>query len=242
MPNIQKTWQTKEELLFKELINLGLFTNELKKISSIVTLLTTFGTIGSFNHKEKKSGKIEVFITQRTNAKAVNLAKTIILSLLLIQDNKYANEKWVDKQTISDYLLSSTRLCKLFPEFRKESNKKVRPTVKHSLDSKNYLAKLGFSRNTKIKIKEGNIYLGYKKITNKFSKQERAVLIRLIKDKRNTVTHDQIGHILWGDNAEEKYSLWAIAKIIQKIRKKLAIYNADRLICAIYGKGYCLVD
>jgi DNA-binding winged helix-turn-helix (wHTH) protein len=53
------------------------------------------------------------------------------------------------------------------------------------------------------------------------------------------VSHDEIAKALWGGKAEEKFSLWAITKLVQKIRAKLmSLGISSNLIYTVYGKGY----
>jgi DNA-binding response OmpR family regulator len=57
------------------------------------------------------------------------------------------------------------------------------------------------------------------------------------------VTYDQIGDWFWGEEATEKYSLYSIAKIMEKIRKKIkdtGVYQ--ELIFTIRGQGYVVYD
>lgn len=230
-------WERKRRLLFKTLAYMGLFISEIPRISSITILLTPFGTAGSFHHIIKKSGKIDVFITHRPSNPS-HLAQTIILALLLIQNQQYADEKWQDKQIIADYLLSSTILSKLFPDFRLSYYKEKLP-VKFLLDGKNFLNKLGFGYFRKLKVVDSHIFWGEKKIDKILSPQEKVVLTTLILRNREVVSHDEIAKALWGEKAEEKFSLWAITKLAQKIRVKLKSLGINNnLVYTVYGKGY----
>jgi DNA-binding response OmpR family regulator len=55
--------------------------------------------------------------------------------------------------------------------------------------------------------------------------QETKVLRLLVVHQDSVVSYESIGAILWGAHAEEKFSLWAINKVISNIRKKLRQYG-----------------
>ncbi len=102
------------------------------------------------------------------------------------------------------------------------------PGIADRVASQKYLQKLGLGKFKKLE----DINL------NCFSPQEQLVLMTLItKIKLST---DEIAELLWGEN-EEKYSLWAITKLIQKIRNKIKKSGGDPLqIKTIYGQGYMI--
>lgn len=68
--------------------------------------------------------------------------------------------------------------------------------------------------------------------------QERRVLAELIKQKGEAVTYENIGTIMWGIHSD-RFSLWSIAKLIERIRRKLsAVGIARTTIKNVSGKGY----
>lgn len=86
-----------------------------------------------------------------------------------------------------------------------------------------------------LRLEKGIFFVQKEKL--KLSKKEFLVLKILYKSKGKVVTYDQIGNRLWRDSSE-KYSLWAIAQIIKRLRKKLFLF--PNTIQSVRGEGYIL--
>jgi len=234
-------WKKKERFFFTVLKEMRLFEEELNKIASISVLLTPYGTAGSFHYLLKKSGKVDLFVTHREDNPSAFLAKTLVLALLLFQNPKYASEKWQEKQTIADFLFSKTKLASLFPDYRLNLKWNSKLPTKYLLDSRKYLQKLGFGEEKKFRLINEQIFYGERKLDRILSAQEKNILAGLIKKNGEALTHDQIAQILWQEKAAEKFSLWAITKVIQKLRRKLQLVGINQnLILTLYGQGYAL--
>ncbi|MDP2860706.1 MAG: winged helix-turn-helix domain-containing protein [bacterium] len=232
----------KVRFFLRTLKNMGFFIREIEQVSSLTILLTPFGTMGSFNYRRKKSGLVDLFLTHHSDSSSFYLAKTIILALLLLQNEKYAQEKWQDKQTIADFLLSSGRINGIFdspPTNFSSENKKL--PAKYLLDSKNFLRKLGMAGEGRLRVVDGQIFLGEKKIDRKLSPQEKKTLAGLLAKNGDVLSYDELAKILWGKEAEDRFSLWAMTKIIQKLRAKLTLLGLSDAIYTLYGRGYGLV-
>jgi len=94
-----------------------------------------------------------------------------------------------------------------------------------------------------IQLIDDEVFYGEKKISQKLSPQERQVLKKLAEKPGKIITHDQLAKILWRQKADEKFSLWAITKIVEKIRRKIRLLGINhQLIITIYGKGYQLTE
>ena len=63
----------------------------------------------------------------------------------------------------------------------------------------------------------------------------------LIKNSGKTVSYDEIGFKIWGEDFANKFSLEAISQLVARLRKKLSkkgvIVNS---IQCVQGKGYIL--
>ncbi|MDD3647973.1 MAG: winged helix-turn-helix domain-containing protein [Candidatus Dojkabacteria bacterium] len=72
------------------------------------------------------------------------------------------------------------------------------------------------------------------------SNQEYQVLERLWKGKNRVVTRENLARIMWGKNWKEKYSDWAIDRVVHKIRNKLG--DSERqIVQTLKGKGFKLI-
>lgn len=74
------------------------------------------------------------------------------------------------------------------------------------------------------------------------SGKEFIVYQLLNKNKNEVVTRDQIADVMWEEETAEKYSNWAIDKIISRIRKSFRNNNINLKITTIRGKGYMLIS
>ncbi len=96
----------------------------------------------------------------------------------------------------------------------------------------------GDSAIPEIKLTKNSFLVGADKM--KLSKKEFMVLELLYKNKGETVSNEVLGDALWKNNPDQ-YSLWAIAQIIKRLRKRLAFYfiNPQR-IKSVRNEGYML--
>lgn len=96
------------------------------------------------------------------------------------------------------------------------------------------------SNKTLLREKNSQVFLGNKKL--ELTEEEGLFLKTLIKNKNRTVDFDQIADCLWAGQAEKKFSLYAITKLAQRTRKKIARAGiCPEIIQAKKGKGYLLV-
>lgn len=79
---------------------------------------------------------------------------------------------------------------------------------------------------------------GYKNIIQ-LTAQER-VLFEYLKGKTQTTTRDEIAQTVWGANWLEKYSDWAIDKLVSKLKAKLVYSNYK--ILTFRNQGYKLTN
>lgn len=71
------------------------------------------------------------------------------------------------------------------------------------------------------KEENGEVYFGPLSCLDQFTPQEYGVLNFLVKNQNSVVSRDQIAEVLWNKESHEKYSDWAIDKVISVVRKKL---------------------
>lgn len=101
-------------------------------------------------------------------------------------------------------------------------------------DSKNYCKKLGYPIKS---------YIESHKQINGLTQEEEVIFKLLFQNKNNIITFDTIAEELWSEDNIDKYSLYAIAKLIERLRKKLAENNInENLIHTQRSQGYVLYD
>jgi DNA-binding winged helix-turn-helix (wHTH) protein len=75
-------------------------------------------------------------------------------------------------------------------------------------------------------------------INEHFTDKEIIILSLLLKNKGKIVSREDIGNEIWGNEANEKYSIWAIDQSISRLRKKLEHIGLPKnLIITNKGKG-----
>ncbi|MBU1110238.1 winged helix-turn-helix domain-containing protein [Patescibacteria group bacterium] len=93
-------------------------------------------------------------------------------------------------------------------------------------------------KQNKFHQKAGKIYLNREDITNIFSSNEQEILKKLISKRGKVLTRDEISHILWGKEWEDKHSDWAIDKTISRIRGKLIkVWLGKNILKTVKGQG-----
>ncbi|MDO8610764.1 MAG: helix-turn-helix domain-containing protein [bacterium] len=73
-----------------------------------------------------------------------------------------------------------------------------------------------------LEIHDDKISFQRKDISSIFTQQELEVILHLIKNKNSVVSREDISKVLWKDGWADKYSDWAIDKLISRIREKLS--------------------
>ncbi len=64
------------------------------------------------------------------------------------------------------------------------------------------------------------------KMSRVFTNSQKSVLVELLAHAGHVVSRERISQLLWGDEAEEKYSDWALDQTISRLRKKIAAISA----------------
>jgi DNA-binding winged helix-turn-helix (wHTH) protein len=101
---------------------------------------------------------------------------------------------------------------------------------KYIEESYNYLQELGYE------IKGGDI--DFDKI--RLTKKEKSIVNLLQKNQNRMVTNDQIADAVWGDLVDEKYSLYAISKLMDRLRRKIYESSGRNVVHSQRGVGYVM--
>jgi DNA-binding winged helix-turn-helix (wHTH) protein len=68
--------------------------------------------------------------------------------------------------------------------------------------------------------------------------QEYNLLTFLVKNQNHVCTRDEIATTLWGGKYHEKYSDWAIDRLMSRLRRKLDLPPKNPYLITIRGRGY----
>ena len=96
------------------------------------------------------------------------------------------------------------------------------------------------TRLSKFQLRGDNrIFIGEKEITMQLSRKERNFLFLLLAAKKKIISRDTAAQAIWGKDWEEKYSDWAIDRLVHRIRKKLKTLGLDeKLLKTVKKKGF----
>ncbi len=238
--SLEMLWRKKEKEFFdtcKEFLP----KFPLNQIRTINVLVSPFGTVGSFHFK--RTGKFYDFtITVRSDFGPAQIAESILSLMFWIENTVPKLTLWYQTEANVDFLLTKTKLGAIF-DFSYIPTVSALPDLPAGrqeipanlvAESENYLKKLGFPIKPILDIP-----------LNKFTPNEKRILGGFIANKNKILTYDQIGEIFWGNDeaALDKFNLYSIAKIMEKIRKKIKDHGIyQELIYTVRGQGYVLYD
>lgn len=86
----------------------------------------------------------------------------------------------------------------------------------------------------------GAIFVGGRNVEEQFARQEYEILKFFLKNPSRLRSREEVGEAMWGKESYDKYSDWAIDKVMSKIRKKLKEAGAEELVATVRGRGYKL--
>jgi len=231
----EKEWK-KIEADFWEVIGV-LVPRMVETVEEIEVRTTRYGTIGSYQFLNKKSNKMIVYV--RSDGNVANLAEAIVTGLVY----PYLGEMgmiWEEGEAMVDFVLTNSKLSYVFSKYeptlrglRENNLEKLRD------ESKKYLKKMGIFLEKPIVINGGKIELYGKEIDRYLTVKQRR-LMRLMLEKEEIITFDEVAKILWNDD-ENKFSLWAMNKYIERLRNKLMTLGLSPLVLkTLRGRGICL--
>lgn len=230
---LKNDWLKIENDFWKNLNQFLDFKKAISKITSIDVLITPFGTIGSFNPL-RVGDKFKLLVTSRVDFSVGNIMAGILQNLYIIENwigGEIETEKYLKRMSAITFLFENTVFKKYYPDLQNIIKPQFIFSKELLTKSDKYLAKLGFPKK-EIKIDVNN------KI---FSSQEKLLLTTLIKNKNNIITFDEIANLIWKEKADDKFSLEAIAKLVENLRKKIKSLGINKeLIFTKRGKGYTL--
>ncbi len=175
----------------------------------------------TFDLLETEYGTVGSFnkyvMTNRIGNSKKEFEKTFTLMKLLLKNKdrgEIGDVVWHKRNAVIEYL---------FGKFKSQE------PLELAQESEKYLEKLGFSNKT-ILIKLNNL-----------TKQEEDILNLLQQNEGNIVSFDEIANALWKNKVDEKFSLEAMAKVIENLRKKIRQSGINKeVIFTKRGSGYLL--
>ncbi|KKR05513.1 MAG: hypothetical protein UT34_C0002G0020 [candidate division WS6 bacterium GW2011_GWF2_39_15] len=217
---------------WKDLIKI-LGEEKLSRIKNIEVWITHIGSGGRAFTEMGDNSRIVVIMRK-------DMILQQIFSLVIMEVLPYIGYKesytWEETTAIREWLVESTVLNKYFPVHTPmlDSLRERKQQAKYLLDSDKYLQEIGIKGY--VKILNNEVLVDNTKIV--LGEKETLLFSLLLSRKGGLVDYDIIFKEVWGSNIE-KFSLYAITKLVERIRKKLLNAGISEDIIHTYkGKGY----
>ncbi|PIS17884.1 hypothetical protein COT54_02285 [Candidatus Collierbacteria bacterium CG09_land_8_20_14_0_10_46_12] len=222
--------------------------NFIKKFISNITLPsellirpTHFGTGGSFSLIDD-SGKITIYL--RIDKGIKTIVECLLTSLLRGNAMQELAASWSETEFLTDWLITSSALSTILPADPtwESTLSTTRRSVSTALQaqSAHFLAQISAPTPTSqtFLAKSGQIYFGDCPLSS-LTSREVALMTRLVAKSPAPLTLDEIGDLIF--NQEDKFSLAAISKTIERLRTKLESSGISRhYLATASGVGYYL--
>lgn len=205
---------------------ISFFPDTASRIRTIQVVSTAYGTVGSFTHTEKENG-YELTIWVRTTGLDVqrilgNLVHCIVSAIVVIEThiNDDLTNRWEQREAVVDFLMSHTAFAKIVPGVKTLSSLSNTQWKVHEVqDSHAFLRKLGVMNAAHIdQTDRGYLING---ISLETLTEKENLCFKILLAKRGAyVTKDELAEEVFEDGAG---SDWAMAKLIERIRKKMKI-------------------
>lgn len=239
---ISKDWQVLEKPFFEDINSFLDLNDAMDKVSKIKILITPFGTRGSF-YPPRTGNNFNLITTSRIDCPAGNIATGILQNLFIIKTKiggEIGSHEYVKRMSTINFLFSGTVFKKYYPDYVDLTKSDYSTDLDLLKKSAKYLNKLGFPAKQTISQKDGEILLNGKFTNGTFTSQEVRFLCALL-NSGEILDFDKAADALWKDLADEKYSLAAMAKVVESIRRKIRDNGIQKnLIHTARGRGYFL--
>ncbi|MBU0975568.1 MAG: helix-turn-helix domain-containing protein [Patescibacteria group bacterium] len=212
---------------------------EIDKLTIIVRPVVV-SSIGSYYFEDNT-----IFLNPRFDRQPKDIAKLLLSAIVHRSmlpgylknspDNKLVKENvWNLRQKVSTFLFSTKEFGKLFGSSK---------GVETILDSA-YSGKLAIQSTEYLNILKNPVTASIDKIEDlsALSNKEKEIVGKLKTSKNKIVPFDKLAEIMWREDVDRNYSLYAITKAIERIRTKLTEMSIPNVIHTQRGAGYVLYD
>lgn len=183
---------------------------------------TRYGSLVAFGFGQTTGKNINAKIYLRDDMGVSQIAEGLLSSLLWHKTRDLYQYSWLQREAIIDFLMRDTKFSRLFPDYHPTLSPKVRKRkFPHDYkESAKYLERLGFFLKTGLSVRQNMLLINNRLPKFNFSPTESKILKKLIAAPNEPVSYYELGDLVWKDDVE-KFSLWALSRMIFKIRNKL---------------------
>ncbi|MBN1263549.1 MAG: winged helix-turn-helix domain-containing protein [Candidatus Pacebacteria bacterium] len=207
---------------------------------TLETYWTRYGTLVSFGSRKQKGKKIILKIYLRDDMGLPQIAEGFLSGFYREIFNRRLQYSFLQREAIVDFILQETKLARLFPDYPSTLKAKysISKLQKHCLASAAYLKKLGFETQTGLSLDQDKLLINNRSPKITFSPTEELILKKLVKNADEPISYFELGDFIW-KNDPDKFSLWALSRLIYKIRHKLYQNSiSPEHIKNLRGRGY----
>ena len=198
-----------------------------------------FGTGGSFFFNQESK---TVILYLRNDQGLYPLVEILLTALLRPHAGKTLYTDWEKTEYLVDYLLLESNLKDLLPSPSSWTPTTIPPHYSQSLlkESAEFVKKIGLSNHIECQFSLQGETICFNKVPlGDFTPSQHALLSALITRSPAPLTIDEIADLIF--TKDEKFSLSAIGKTIERLRKKLTTLGiSSSYIATASGVGYYL--
>lgn len=201
-------------------------------IKSVTVWPTNYGTTCSFNWPRRFPENIYIYL--RTDCGLPQITEAILTALTKRPLEEKLGAKWEESEMLADWLVQESFLKKILTKYGGNYTPTLKLTrqqqnAKLLKQSEEYLQTLG------VKTKNGILQT----VPPNLSGRETEIFNALKRRQGGTVSFDEISRIIFLE--EDKFSLYAVSKTIERLRLKLELAGIDgSVIQTLRGEGYRL--
>jgi len=214
-----------------------------KHIERIEINMKTSGTICSYRMIRDKVCRVE----PRFDATTADIIFCVICSFIHEFYDSFleldtGQITWEEKQRMAEFVVTKSNLTKITGEYR-SINQLLDSNVPFNnpaaVEESNLLFEsIGYPVISKVEYINGNLIANGFNVEN-FTDQEEHLLVALLNKSGSVLSYDEIAESIWKEESYTRFSIQAIQKTIERIRKKLDYYGvSSNMIVNRTGKGY----
>ena len=190
-------------------------------------MISPFDTYVSSGVTQINRKKFKIITWLRDDMGISEIVEGILLSLFM---NRLKLEPitWGEREFAIDFVLKYTKLKKLLSgvgnshtsvEGTMDVIRKVQKDTQLLKLSQQFLNKIGYSYNNNISVQNNDVYINGRLPDVSFTLMETKLLRLLLEKHKKICSYFDIANVLWTNT--DDFSIWAISRLIYKLRIKL---------------------
>lgn len=205
--------------------------NLLETIEDVCIQVTTIGSPGAFSKTRSATGREHLICAIRSDLPVENCCEVVLKGIISTTQHGYSDVGTVgfhERDAIEHFLSAYTPLTRYV-----YWDKSTTASPKLRLESQEYLTKQGISLDTQFDSQD---------FLKCLTPSEKDMFLLLWNQSGTLIPFDDVADRVWKEKADEKFSLYALAKLAQSLREKLNEFGIHKqMIFTIRKQGYMLI-